>query len=92
MDTPRRTAARKTVRRQKGNPEGDIPSQNSVSIGSHKGSHNKEYKAPTLVIPRKIRHLEPKGKLGQNKASLSALEIALDRAKGGVPAQVQSLG
>ena len=88
VDTPRRTSARKTVKRQKGNPEGDIPSQNSVPAGSH----NKEHEAPTLVIPRKIRHLEPKGKLGQNKASLSALEIALDKAKGGVLAQVQSLG
>ena len=88
VDTPRRTAARKTVRRQKGNPEGDIPSQNSASTGSH----NKEHKAPTLAIPRKIRHLEPKGRIGQNKASLSALEIALYRAKGRVSAQAQSLG
>ena len=54
VDTPRRTTARKTVQRQKGNLEGDIPSQ--------------------------------------NQAPLSALEIALDRAKGGVSAQAQSLG
>ena len=80
MDTPRRTAARKTVRRQKGNPEGDTPSQN----GAPTGSHNKEHKAPTLAIPRKIRPLEPKGRVGQNKASLSSLEIAIDRAKGRV--------
>ena len=55
-------------------------------------SHNKEHKAPTLVLPRKVRRLELKRKLGQDKASLPALERALDRAKGGVPAQVQSLG
>ena len=55
-------------------------------------SYNKEHKAPTLMLPRKVRHLELKRKFGQNKAFLPALERALDRAKGGVPAQVQSLG
>ena len=97
MGTPRRTSARKTVGKQKGNPEGDHPSQNIVPtrektrvVGTD--SHKKEHKAPTLVIPRKVRRLELKRKLGQNKAFLPALERALDRAKGGVPAQVQSLG
>ena len=97
VGTPRRTLARKTVGKQKGNPEGDLPSQNSVPTGEKMrvvgtDSHKKEHKAPTLVIPRKVRCLELKRKLGQNKAFLPALERALDRAKGGVPAQVQSLG
>ena len=97
MDMPRRTSARKTAGKQKGNPGEDLPSQKSVPPGEKTRivgtySHNKEYKAPTLVLPRMVRRLELKGELVQNKVSLSALERALDKAKGGVPAQVQSLG
>ena len=97
MGTPRRTSARKTVGKQKVNPEGDLPSHKSVPPGEKTrvvgtDSYNKEHKAPTLVLPRKVRRLELKRMLGQNKAFLPALERALDRAKGGVPAQVQSLG
>ena len=44
------------------------------------------------MLPRKVRRLELKRKLGQNKAFLPALKRALDRARGGVPVQVQNLG
>ena len=80
--TPRRILARKAVEKLKRTTERGIPSQNSVPQGEKTGalgtdSYNKEPKAPTLVLPKKVRHLELKRKLGQNKAFLPALERAL---------------
>ena len=43
------------------------------------------------MLPRKVRRIELKRRLGQNKAFLPALERALNRARGGVAVQVQNL-
>ena len=87
---------RKAVEKLKRNTEGGLPSQNSVPQGEKTGavgtdSYNKEPKAPTLVLPRKVRRIELRRRLGQNKAFLPALERALNRARGGVVMQAQNL-
>ena len=43
------------------------------------------------MLPRKVRRLELKRKIGQNRTFLPALKRALDRARGGVAVQVQNL-
>ena len=94
--TPRRTSARKAVEKLKRTMEGGIPSQNSVPQGEKTGavstdSSNKEPKAPPLVLPKKVRRIELRRRLGQNKAFLPALERALTKARGRVAVQPQNL-
>ena len=51
----------------------------------------KESKAPPLVLPKKVRHIELRRRLGQNKAFLPALERALTKARGRLAVQHQNL-
>ena len=43
------------------------------------------------MLPRKVRRIELRRRLGQNKAFLPALERALTKARGGVAVQAQNL-
>ena len=54
-------------------------------------SSNKEPKAPPLVLPRKVRHIELRRRLGQNKAFLPALKRALIKARGRLAVHHQNL-
>ena len=43
------------------------------------------------MLPSKVRRIELRRRLGQNKAFLPALERALTKARGGVAVQAQNL-
>ena len=51
----------------------------------------KESKVPPLALPKTVRCIELRRRLGQNKAFLPALERALTKARGRLAVQHQNL-